>query len=278
MSLQYTDGINLMGQSNMSALLQGLIANAIAPEVFVVGAAVGGARLANDTWLSLAEPWTRAAYYTSLIARHNGAKYQRLVSVFFQGESDTESDPLSLAHQAKVAAYHAFLAADLVATGGVLYEVILLPWNTSVGGGTGYTNVRAGLQAYVAASPSTRVAIDTASWGRSGDNVHLTPAQVATNAPTIIAAINAFLARTASSAGGSSNNSYLVLSSPTPDAEGMLTITCGGISFRLTPVDLASGSETGSRIILLSSTPDAEGMITLQALGVQFRITPIDLA
>ena len=278
MSLVYADGITLMGQSNMSALLQGLIANAMPPEVFVAGEAVGGSRLAEDTWLSLAEPFTRAAYYDSLIARHNGAKYKRLVSVFFQGESDTESTPLSLAHQAKVEAYHEFLAADLLAPDGVLYEVIMIPWNTSVGGDTGYTNVRAGLLAYVAESPTTRIAIDTDEWGRSGDNVHLTPAPVLTNAPTIIAAILDFLTRTASSAGGSSNNSYLVLSSPTPDAEGMLTITCGGISFRLTPVDLASGSETGSRIILLSSTPDAEGMITLQALGVQFRITPIDLA
>lgn len=278
MSLVYADAVHIAGQSNASALFQGLVANAMPAEVFVAGAAVGGARLANDTWLSLAEPWTRATYYDAAIARHNGGKYKRLVSVFFQGESDTETDPLSLAHQAKVEAYHEFLAADLLATDGVLYEIILLPWNTSTGTGTGYTNVRAGLLAYVAESPTTRIAIDTDEWGRSGDNVHLTPAQVLTNAPTIIAAIIDFLTRTASSEGGSSNNSYLVLSSPTPDAEGMLTLTCGGISFRLTPVDLASGSETGSRIILLSSTPDAEGMITLQALGVQFRITPIDLA
>lgn len=239
MSLYYNDGIHLIGQSNMSALLQGLIANAMPADVFVAGNAVGGSRLANDTWLSLAEPWTRAAYYDASIARHNGAKYKRLVSVFFQGESDTETTPLSEDHAAKVAAYHEFLAADLLAADGILYEVIMLPWNTSTGGGTGYTNVRAGLLAYVAESPTTRVAIDTDEWGRSGDNVHMTPAQVNTNAPTIIAEILGFLGRSADSegeVGDSSGNVTLV--SATPDSDNLLTFSALGITFKLAALSI----------------------------------------
>lgn len=223
----YADAVHLMGQSNMSALLQGLIANAMPAEVFVAGEAVGGSRLAEDTWLSLAEPWTRAAYYDAAIARHNGAKYKRLVSVFFQGESDTESTPLSLAHQAKVEAYHEFLAADLLAPDGVLYEVIMIPWNTSTGGDTGYTNVRAGLLAYVAESPTTRIAIDTDEWGRSGDNVHLTPAQVNTNAPTIIDAILDFLPRVPTSIGGDTATAGQI-----SFLDGVASMTIGGVLCR----------------------------------------------
>ncbi len=244
MSLIYTDGVNLMGQSNMSALLQGLIANAIPPEVFCAGEAVGGARLANNTWLSLSEPWTRSTYYNNLITRHQGQKYKRLVSVFFQGESDTESTPLSLAHEAKVAAYHEFLAADLLATDGVLYEVIMLPWNTSTGSGTGYTNLRAGLLAYVAESPTTRIAIDTDEWGRSGDNVHMTPAQVNTNAPTIIAAINAFLARAASTEGGTGSGG----------GGGSGTVTSVAISGGTTGLTVSGSPITTSGTITLAGT------------------------
>lgn len=201
MSVHYSDGVILTGQSNMSALLQGMIDQGVNPDVWVAGSSHPGNYLANDTWLTLATPWARSTFYNDDLLRHNGAKYKRLVSVFFQGESDTETAPLAAAHAAKVAAYHAFLAEDLVATDGVLYEVIMLPWDTAVGAGAGYTTVRANLLAYVAESPSTRVALDSQSWGRSGDNVHMTAAQAKAAAPTIVAAVNAFLARAAGSEG-----------------------------------------------------------------------------
>ncbi len=439
MSVHYSDGVILTGQSNMSALLQGMIDQGVNPDVWVAGSSHSGNYLANDTWLTLATPWARSTFYDDDLLRHNGAKYKRLVSVFFQGESDTETSPLAAAHAAKVAAYHEFLAEDLVATDGVLYEVIMLPWDTAVGSGAGYTTVRANLLAYVAESPSTRVALDSQSWGRSGDNVHMTAAQVKAAAPTIVAAVNAFLARaagsegvagsggggsgdmlasnnlseltdvaeartnleltsaatTATSSGGNStsdsgklvlfrtdgsirsstsiqvfkngsltsfvtlgadnltgerelyfpdaggtiateeyvgdnfqtkdadltalaalsgtNTLYyrsgagtwsavtmgsgmsfsggtlsstggsggstgnLVLSSATPDAEGLLTITALGATFKITPLSLTVGSETGSALVLTSATPDAEGLLTLEALGISFKITPLSL-
>lgn len=434
----YSDLILLGGQSNMRPMLQGLIDAYAPPDVLVVGESHEGAAIANNTWLSSAEPWARSSHYTTTLARAKGSKFKRVVSVWLQGETDAETAPLSLAYQAKLAQLHTFFAEDLLATDGVLYEVILLPWNTSTGTGTPYTNLRAGMLAYVAESPTTRVAIDTKDWERSGvDFVHLTVAAIVANTPTIAAAVNAFLSRAAASegvtggggsgdmlasnnlseltdvaeartnleltsaatsstssggnsaadsgklalfradgslrsstslqvfkngsttvfvtigadnltaaqdlyfpdaggtlateeyvgdnfqtkdadltalaalsgtntmyyrsgpgtwsavtmgsgmsfsggtlsstggSGGSTGN--LVLSSATPDAEGLLTITALGATFKITPLSLTTGAETGSAIVLTSATPDAEGLLTLEALGISFKITPLSL-
>lgn len=198
----YSDLILLGGQSNMRPMLQGLIDAYAPPDVLVVGESHEGAAIANNTWLSSAEPWARSSHYTTTLARAKGSKFKRVVSVWLQGETDAETAPLSLAYQAKLAQLHTFFAEDLLATDGVLYEVILLPWNTSTGTGTPYTNLRAGMLAYVAESPTTRVAIDTKDWERSGvDFVHLTVAAIVANTPTIAAAVNAFLSRAAASEG-----------------------------------------------------------------------------
>lgn len=201
MSIEYKDAVICTGQSNMTILLQALIDAGVDSGVWVSGEAQGGQYLANNTWLSLATPWTRSNYYNQIIAKQGGRKYKRLVSVFWQGESDTDTTALSLAHAAKVEQYHRFLAQDLLEDGGQLFEIIVLPWNTSIGNGTAYTNLRNGLINYVNKSPNTRIYIDSKDWTRY-DTVHINSSEHKKYSYLYINAINNFLSRSYSTTGG----------------------------------------------------------------------------
>lgn len=201
MNTDYKDGVICTGQSNMTLLLQSLISMGVYSDVWVTGQGEGGQQLANNTWLSLATPWTRSVYYNQLIQKQGSKKYKRLVSVFWQGESDADTTPLSLSHAAKVEQYHRFLAQDLLEEGGQLFEIIVLPWSTLYGSSTEYTNVRNGLTNYVNKSPNTRFLIDSQSWARY-DHVHVTPAVQKANAYIFVDKINEYLARTYQTDGG----------------------------------------------------------------------------
>jgi hypothetical protein len=201
MSIEYKDAVICTGQSNMTILLQALIDAGVDSGVWVSGEAQGGQYLANNTWLSLATPWTRSNYYNQIIAKQGGRKYKRLVSVFWQGESDTDTNALSLTHAAKVEQYHRFLAQDLLEEGGQLFEIIVLPWNTSIGNGTEYTNVRNGLINYVNKSPNTRVYIDSKDWTRY-DLVHVNNTEHKKYSYLYTNAINNFLSRSYGTTGG----------------------------------------------------------------------------
>lgn len=126
-------GVHLAGQSNMSRALQAYIASNMPNDVWCAGDRHGGYDITS--WIAGSTgAYTRSTHYNSDLLCHKGTKYEKLVLVWWQGETDAETDVNTKLYRERFEAYLKFIKEDLLLPGGELFAIFCLPWDLDSGG------------------------------------------------------------------------------------------------------------------------------------------------
>lgn len=173
----------LVGQSNMADPLRQKINEVVAlgtkGRVRCYGNKYGGASMAARVGGSPGS-YVRSSNYNTEIAMWNAPKADKIVVVWFQGESDAETTDATNQLTGRLDAWYGFITEDLLKTGGLIKTVYCLPWRTDTMNGFGIggngDTVRSILVARAAAEGANAVTYETNTVALNAtryDNVHI---------------------------------------------------------------------------------------------------------
>lgn len=169
--------IFITGQSNCN--------NIVVPNLFQKLSEIGPCFSLSHGGAALTPSWvngaSRGTDYNSLIAPALGLKPKKILLILIHGESDADSGSNTLgdAYAGKLIQIEGWLAADFPQTDSsttTVRSIISLPYwasNATVAVQGYYTNLRNNLIAHAAASPTTRIVVDSSPYQRPTADVHL---------------------------------------------------------------------------------------------------------
>lgn len=156
----------------MSVSLQTELCRLLSPYGPVHTAYAGGQ--AMNTWVAgSTAPFTRGASYDAMVENALGIKPERVILQWFQGESDTTDNAATAIWITKLNALIEFLKEDFDTEDVRAVVAKIYPQSDLLPLTGNYVVIRDGIDAWAAASPDTRRAVETSDLYRPTANVHL---------------------------------------------------------------------------------------------------------
>lgn len=185
----------------MSPTLQTYLVTNVPNNVWCAGEYHGGTAI--TAWIGGSSgAYTRASKYDADLLYHKGARYDKLIVVWWQGETDAETETGVKLYRERLEAYINFLKLDLLTPNGELFMVMGLPWDLDSNGygefnqaGRG-DRIRTHLQELAYSDPVHYATIETKDGSRTGDaaKVHVSAADIlALIGPRFLAQVQTFI-------------------------------------------------------------------------------------